>query len=201
MNVYSVSLKTMTKELVRLSDDLAELEVIMDKEAEALRRLEQVKTIKAIGLKLAREIKRVQEEESESEDSFNTAKSYSSVVSLATGSIMGAFLRHKNPILFGVKLANKELSKKSSFGTVLIAIRENGKIEDIEAISVSSIARELHTTELDARSSLRRQGFTLLSTEKFYKILNLLEREILNSKYEPDLNKRLINFAQRRHIN
>jgi hypothetical protein len=99
----------------------------------------------------------------------------------------------------GVKSLKTELARKADFGRVLIAIRESDKLEDIEVIAGSRLARESNTTESDILPTFKGKG-VILTPEEFWKLLRRLEEEIMNGKYksETQQNKALLNYAKKR---
>ncbi len=65
---------------------------------------------------------------------------------------------------------------------MLIAAKENSRLEDIEVIAVSSLAREAKATEQDIISSAKRDGYLLLTPEELWESLNRLKEEIMKGK-------------------
>jgi len=96
------------------------------------------------------------------------------------GSLYTAATRHKDAYKTGVKLAGSVLSKEIPFGMVLIGIGKEGLPEDIKSIPVSCFARELNKTEAEAEASLKGKGYLLMTPEVFAKVLEKVEREILD---------------------
>lgn len=176
---------TMLKEITQLNDALIELDSLIDKEAEYIQRQERIANINALKSILVNEVQRIQDEEYNSKRNFNTSKVFNSIVGFASGSIVGAMSKHGNPFLLGAESFLKHLDKKADFGNVMIAIniKESGKLEDIEVIAVSRLARESKTTEQDIISSIKREGYLLLTPEEFWQSLDRLKEEIMADKY------------------
>lgn len=194
------SATTILKEIKELNDAITELDSLITKEAEFVQRLDRVAKIDTLKSRLAAEIKRVQEEEDKSERNFNTGKLYSSVAGFALGSILGAMSKQGKPFLSGAKLLSTELGKEADFGTVLIATGENSKLEDIEVVSISSLAREYKKTESSIISIIKGNGYLLLTPEELWKSLHRLKEDIMEGKYksEREQNKALLNYAKKR---
>lgn len=194
------SATTILKEIKELNDAIAESDSLITKEAEFVQRLDRVAKIDTLKSRIAAEIKRVQEEEDKSERNFNTGKLYSGVAGFALGSILGAMSKQGKPFLSGAKLLSTELGKEADFGTVLIATGENSKLEDIEVVSISSLAREYKKTELSIISIIKGNGYLLLTPEELWKSLHRLKEDIMEGKYksEREQNKALLNYAKKR---
>lgn len=194
------SATTILKEIKELNDAITELDSLITKEAEFVQRLDRVAKIDTLKSRIAAEIKRVQEEEDKSERNFNTGKLYSSVAGFALGSILGAMSKQGKPFLSGAKLLSTELGKEADFGTVLIATGENSKLEDIEVVSISSLAREYKKTESSIISIIKGNGYLLLTPEELWKSLHRLKEDIMEGKYksEREQNKALFNYAKKR---
>ena len=194
------SATTILKEIKELNDAITELDSLITKEAEFVQRLDRVAKIDTLKSRIAAEIKRVQEEEDKSERNFNTGKLYSSVAGFALGSILGAMSKQGKPFLSGAKLLSTELGKEADFGTVLIATGENSKLEDIEVVSISSLAREYKKTESSIISIIKGNGYLLLTPKELWKSLHRLKEDIMEGKYksEREQNKALLNYAKKR---
>ena len=194
------SATTILKEIKELNDAITELDSLITKEAEFVQRLDRVAKIDTLKSRIAAEIKRVKEEEDRSERNFNTGKLYSSVAGFALGSILGAMSKQGKPFLSGAKLLSTELGKEADFGTVLIATGENSKLEDIEVVSISSLAREYKKTESSIISIIKGNGYLLLTPEELWKSLHRLKEDIMEGKYksEREQNKALLNYAKKR---
>lgn len=188
---------TILKEITKLGNALAEIDSLIGKEDEFIQRQERIAKINALKSRMLKEIERGQSEEVESEHNSNTAKVFSSVTAFALGGIMGALTKSENPFILRVKSLRTELARKADFGRVLIAIRESGKLEDIEVIAVSRLARGSNITESDILHNFKGKGVSL-KPEEFWKLLRRLEEEIMNGKYksETQQNKALLNYAK-----
>ena len=194
------SATTILKEIKELNDAITESDSLITKEAEFVQRLDRVAKIDTLKSRIVAEIKHVQEEEDKSERNFNTGKLYSSVAGFALGSILGAMSKQGKPFLSGAKLLSTELGKEADFGTVLIATGENSKLEDIEVVSISSLAREYKKTESSIISIIKGNGYLLLTPEELWKSLHRLKEDIMEGKYksEREQNKALLNYAKKR---
>ena len=191
---------TMLKEITKLNDALAELDSLINKEAKLINRQERIAKINAMESRLAKEIKCVQTEERESEYRFNKGRIFSGVAGFAIDSFIGAISNHEKPFLLGAKSFSEELDKKADFGKVLIAIKASGKLEDMEVIAISYLAREYKTTESNIISIIRGNGYLLLTPEKLWESLHRLKENLIEGKYKSEMeqNKALLNYVKKR---
>ena len=100
----------------------------------------------------------------------------------------------------GVKSFSEELDKEADFGKVLIAIKESSKLEDVEEIAISHLAREYKKTESSIISIIKGNGYLLLTFEELWKLLHRLQEDIMEGKYKSDReqNTALMNYAKKR---
>lgn len=96
------------------------------------------------------------------------------------GSLYTAATRRKDAYKTGIKLAGSVLSKKIPFGKVLIGIGKEGLPQNLKIIPVSRFARELNKTEAQVEASLKGNGYLLMASEVFAKVLEKIGREILD---------------------
>ena len=72
------------------------------------------------------------------------------------------------------------MSKKFPFGNVLISIGKEGLPEDLKIIPVSRFARESNKTESEVETSLKHDGYLLMTPEVFAKVLEKVYSDILD---------------------
>lgn len=191
---------TMLKEIIKLNDALTELDGLINKEAELIHRQEQIAKINALKSRVAKEIEHVQTAERESEYRFNKGRIFSGVAGFAIDSFIGVISNNENPFLLGAKSFSEELDKEADFGKVLIALKESSKLEDMEVIAISHLAREYKKTESSIISIIKGNGYLLLTPEELWESLHGLEEDIMEDKYksEREQNKVLLNYAKKR---
>ena len=178
VNELSSLLTNELKEVRQLNDAFMELDSLIIKEAGCIDRLDRIARINTLKARLVSKVDRIQQEERSSEAAFNTGQLFSGVLSFFAGSIIGKILKQESPFVSGGRLFIKELEKKASFGTAIIASKEDSKLEDIEVIAISRLAREAKTTEADIISSLKSQGYSLMTPEELWKSLDQLKLDI-----------------------
>jgi hypothetical protein len=168
----------LSEEVKRLNSGYIELNCYFAEEAECINRLDMMTAIDSLKARLLEKVNKIRNEERSSEDAFGIGNMFSGMLHLATGSITSAVLKQKNPLSSGLKLATRELGKKADFGTVMMALKKNGKLEDIETIAVSRLARETKTTEFDIMSSYTSIGYSLKTPEELWEYLDRLKANI-----------------------
>lgn len=185
----------LSKRLAELTDDVSELNNALNSTAIYLRQKDQIAFLHALKSRIMKEVQNEQMAESEAERYFNRSKTITGIVSFPLGSIIAATLNQKNPLSIGAKMFSRELGKKAPFGRFLIAIGEKAAFDDISVISVSRLAREREGAESEIISSFREKKCLLLSPERFYNVLDLLEEKLENGT-TLDLMKALIKFTK-----
>lgn len=182
INELSSLLTNELKAVKRLNDAFMELNRRLAKEAKLIDRLDRIARIDELKSRLVSAVNHVQQEEKNSERISNAGKVYSGLLGFAVGSITGVVIKQENPFLSGYKLFSKELEKKTCFGAVMMALKEGRKIDDIEVIAISRLAREAKTTEAEIISSLKNQGYSLIAPEEFWLSLDYVKEAIKEGK-------------------
>ncbi len=179
-------LRYVLQETRQLNDASIELDGLIEREAESIHIQERVSNIDTLKSRLVHEINRIQEKEYISERSFNVEKFQIGIVHFVFGSIVGAVAKQKNPLLSGYRSLSTELGKKEDFGSVMIAIKKSGKLEDTEAVSISSFVREYKTTESNVISIIRDNGYITLAPKEFWELLYRLKEDLMEGKYRSE---------------
>jgi hypothetical protein len=164
------------------SNALKELDFRFAKEAEFVDRADRIARIDELKSRLASEVDRIRQSERSSESVFDTGQLFNGALGFFAGSMIGKVLKQEKPLSKGYDLFNKELEKKSPFGTVVMALKTSHKIDDIEVIAISSLAREAKTTEAEIISSLKSQGYSLITPEEFWLSLDYVKEAIKEGK-------------------
>jgi len=172
----------MTEKVQQLAEVYEELNGHVAQEAEYINRLDRIADINALKARLIIEVDRIQNEEISSEHAFNAGKVFSGMLNLATGSITSAVLKQGDPLSFGFRLLTKEFGKKNCFGNVMMVVKKGGKLEDIETIAVSRLAREAKVTESDIMSSFKNKGYSLMTPEELWIYLDYVKDMIKEGK-------------------
>ena len=185
----------------QLNDAFTELDGLIEREAESIHIQERFSNIDTLKSRLVHEINRIQEKEYISERSSNAGKFQIGIARFVLGSIVGAMAKQENPLLSGYRSFSTELGKKEDFGSVMIAIKKSGKLEDIEAVSISSFVREYKTTESNIISIIRDNGYITLTPKEFWELLYQLKEDLVEGKYrsETEQVKALLHYVKKRN--
>ena len=153
-------------EAQKLTNSYTELDGYIEKEAEHVARLDKVVKIDIFKAWLVNEVNRIHMEEEGAESIFDTGKLYSGILGFTVGSIAGALSKQGRPLASGGRLLIDELGKKASFGNVMIVLKKDCDIKEAEVVSISHLAREAKTSEAEIISSMKQQGYSLITPEE-----------------------------------
>ena len=99
--------------------------------------------------------------------------------SLVIGSLITAFTGQRGPQQIGARSALSIFEEKVPFANVVISVGKGGIPEDVEVVLVSQIARDVHSSEADVRAALRRDGYSIITPERFETVLDAVECRLL----------------------
>ena len=102
------------------------------------------------------------------------------VAAFTLGSLFAAARGRKDAPQFGARLAESILTRTVPFGTVLIAVEKGSLLEGLKVIPLSRLARELNKSESEIEASFKHNGYRLMTPETFAKVLDEVERGILD---------------------
>ncbi len=185
MEIIDKLISLLTRELKavkRLNDAFMELNRRLAKEAKLIDRLDRITRIDELKARLVSAVDHIRQEERSSAGIFDTGQLFNGVLGFFAGSMIGKVLKQEKPLSKGYRLFSKELEKKTCFGTVMMALKEGRKIDDIEVIAISRLAREAKTTEGDIISSLKNQRYSLITPEEFWLSLDHVKEAIKEGK-------------------
>lgn len=168
-------------EAVELNSSAISLEDLFKQEAERLHRLDQASLLRTIKFQIAGDTERIQASE-------ESAEGHSSKVGLVSGIGrfgLGLFVANMSnePIVrwMGKQMLSSDLGKPKPFGTVVVAIGREGLPEGVEVISLSRLARRDGVSESKVEEVLREEDLILITPKAFYKLLESLEKKVIES--------------------
>ena len=170
------------KEVKQLNDAFLDLDNRITEESGHIDILDRIARIDTLKARLVNKVERIRQEERSSEVAFSNIKLFSGVLGFFAGSMIGKISKQESPFALGGRLFIQELGKKSPFGTVMMALKDERKIEEIEIIAISRLARESKTTDAGTISSLKSQGFSLMTPEEFWETLDHFKETIKEGK-------------------
>ena len=123
------------------------------------------------------------------------AKMVSSLFQVGAGLIM---MMSENRMIQAIshELLAGPRGKEPNFGTVLICIGPEGLPEDVEVISISSLARESKLDESEVINRLLVSGNLLFGEESFSHLIDRVSGEILNGKLSLPVTAKRISRLQ-----
>ena len=157
-----------------------ELVAILADGAQRLTQHDQAACLRSLKTRLIEEVGHFQRMETAAHTGYSQGKIISGLAAFAIGGLFGAASGRKDPASAGWRLAKSVLDKNVPFHTVLIAVGKGGLPDGLEVIPLSRLARELHKSELEIEASLKHNGYLLMTPEKFAKVLDKVERGILD---------------------
>ncbi len=159
------------------------LEVIRNafgKEADHLRRYEEVRSLEHLRERVAQEVAAIERSETSALRASTKATLATGVAKLAIGTVIGAMARsEEHPLSFGWRLAANDFTRKEPFGTVVVAVGPEGVPLDVDVVSISRYARRSGRSELNVRAALERDGHKVMTPEAFYSLLDRLKKDAL----------------------
>ena len=96
------------------------------------------------------------------------------------GGLVAAVARNSSVLSVGAHLAESDLTRTAPFGNVMVAVGRSGLPDDVEAVSLSRLARELDRLESDIEAALQTSGYLLMTPEAFSTVLTEFERRVLD---------------------
>jgi hypothetical protein len=96
------------------------------------------------------------------------------------GSLFAAAKGRQDAYNIGAQIASSVLSREVPFGTVLIIIDGQGISKGVKVVSISRLARESSMSESEVETSLKHDGYLLVTPEVFAKVLEKVDCEILD---------------------
>ncbi len=96
---------------------------------------------------------------------------------LIFGSLAASMHGAEKPIYNGIRLSQQMLQRKSPSGTIMVAI--GGTPIEVEAVSISQMARDLAITEAGALNSLRDKGYYIVNVHQFDQVVNAIRTGLI----------------------
>lgn len=165
-----------------------ELVVIFTESSVQLIRHDQVSRLQILKLRIMREVEDIKRMESAAQIGFTKGALLGSGVAFTLGSLFAAARGRKDASRIGLKLAISTLSKAVPFSMVLIAVGKRGLPDDLEVVTVSRLARESNKSESEVVTNLKNNGYLSMTPETFNKVLDKVERGILDGTFSLPIN-------------
>ena len=102
------------------------------------------------------------------------------VAAFTLGSLFAAAKGRQDAYNIGVRMAGSVLNRKVPFSTVLINIDGQVIPKGVKVVSISRLARESNMSESEVETSLKHNGYLLMTPEVFTKVLEKVASGILD---------------------
>jgi len=143
-------------------------------------RRDQVARLGILKSRIMEEVENLKGIESAAQMGATGGAFWGGVAAFTIGSLFAAAKGRQDVYNIGLQIASSVLSREVPFGTVLITIDGQGIPNGVKAVSTSRLARESNKTEPEVETSLKHDGFLLMTPEVFAKFLEKVENEILD---------------------
>ena len=173
-------IKEMHSELREQTTAIKELAVAFAKGNRELAQHDQLTYLGIVKSRVMREVEDIKRMESAAQIGSAEGALLGGVAAFTLGSLFAAGRGRKDAPQFGVRLAKSILTRQVPFGTVLIAVGKGGLPKSLKVIPLSRLARELNKSESEVEASLKHDGYRLMTPETFAKVLDKVERGILD---------------------
>ena len=143
-------------------------------------RHDQVARLEILKSRINKEVEGIEQMESAAQIGHAKGTLLNSGLTFAFGSLAMKAIGRKDFLKIGAQMAGAPLSRKVPFGSVLIGIGKEGIPGDIRVIPISRLARESSMSESEVETSLKHDGYLLMTPEVFAKVLEKVDSEILD---------------------
>ena len=177
---FSIWIKQLSLEVKKQTVAVRELAVNFADGEQRQVRHDQAAFPRSLKTRIMREVEDIRRTESAAQIGSTEAIFLGGLAAFASGGLWADKNRPRDALNIGMRMAGSVLSRKIPFGTILIAIREKGLPGDLAVVPLSRLARESGKSELEVEASLKDNRYLLMTTEVFAKVLEKVEREILD---------------------
>ncbi len=199
ITVEGTNLQDLRQRASELASTVESLATLFEDEATRLRRRNEAARLKALCSAVLQRVERARSEEMAASYSHSKARAVGSLFVLATGLIAMALEDEKHHAISRELLAGSS-GREPHYGTVLISIGPKGLPEDVEVLSISSLARESKREESEIMDRLRARGNLLFGDETFFHLIDRLAGEILKGGLSLPVSVERLSQLQEWHI-
>ncbi|MBI2858295.1 MAG: hypothetical protein HYX90_04385 [Chloroflexi bacterium] len=165
-------------ELVSAADSLANL---FEEGATLMRRQDQVARLKEFHSAIRQRVEQLRKAERAASTARGAAGLLGSLVWLGAGLITMAS-EDETMQAVSRQLLDGPPDREHPCGTVVVCVGPGGVPEEVDAVSISSLAREAGKDEGQVRNVLLAHGYSLLNDDVFFRLIDNLAGQILNGK-------------------
>ena len=180
MNTYRQLVEALCRQVREQASTLEPLGDVFAQEAKRIFRHDQVRCLRNLKTRVLSEVDNIRRMETAASWAFTKGTLITGMAKFALGGLAAAVIRNRRMLSMGGYLAERDLARTQPFGTVAVAVGRGGLPDDVEAISLSRLARELDGLESDIEATLQTHGYLLVTPEVFFRVLTELERGVLD---------------------
>jgi hypothetical protein len=181
-------LEDLRSEAKALSEGIAALDGLLDREAARLKREDEASTLRAVYRVIVEQLERARS--SESCASYRGAKAdlMLSLTGLAAKIVVAATTKSQRARNIVRNLFDTEGQEKP-FGTLMVCVGAKGLPDDVVVVSISQLARESNRPETEILSKLQDDGYLLFSEQEFSVLIDRLVAEVREGKLHLPVSK------------
>jgi len=186
-------LQNLWSQTEKLIDARLGLNALFAEEETRLQREDEASTLEAVYGTIAEKLKELRG----IEDSASYRHSRTDAISYVTGLIREAIVS-KDDRASAVKdyLVRKATERKQPFGLVMVCIGPKGLPDDLEAVSISQLARDSNRLESEIVKGLRENGYLVFTEEAFSYLIDRLTTDVRQGKLRlPVSREKLADIA------
>jgi len=175
------NLKNLRQRASELASGAESLVALFEQEEIHSGRRDEVARLKALRSAVLQRIDQARDEEAAASYGHSKAEVVSSLFRLGAGLIT---MTSKNRTMRAIsrQLLAGSSGREPPYGTVIVRIGPKGLPEDIEVVSISSLARESKRNESEIMDRLLARGNLLFGEETFSRLIDRLAGEILGGR-------------------
>jgi hypothetical protein len=176
-----IDLDNIEQEVEPVKDAAHKLNCKFVEEANYIGRMDRISALQRLKSRLFKEIDDIRKAENTAEDDFKSHKASSSLIGLFGATLGAAMAKTKDPLSVGKEYYNQINSVQACFGNVMVVQKDGNKLDDMEIISISKIARERRMTEAMVIAGYKNKGCTVLTPEQLKEQLDKLIEDTKNN--------------------
>lgn len=143
-------------------------------------RHDQAASLRILKIRIMNEVHKIERMEASAQYGNNKGVILGAGAAFIFGSLFVAATRHKDAYKAGARFAASVLSSKAPFGNVLITIKGQGIPEGVKVVSISHLARESSMSDSKVETSLKHDGYLLMTRGQFAEFLDKMERAVID---------------------
>ena len=175
---HGICLKDLLSRARRLSSSALSLSVMFAEEANRLSRWDEASRLRAVHHAIMGQLEQLKRSESFSSYADSRANLKLSLFALGIRGAIAMISRDKQVSAISDHILGNLDDGQRPFGMVLVCIGPGGLPDDVEAISISRLARESNQRESKIINRLQERGYLLLNEQAFSLLIDRLFNDV-----------------------